>query len=1505
MPLPGGPAAKYGNRYESRWTLSEALRVLSGETDSVRIEDPGVEKAEFVVTVGSRLEFHQAKRSHPDGKWSLAALASDGLLQSIGRILEGTQNRFVFVSGSAAPDLHELCQAAHDAESLEELNQHFLRAQRRSGPFSGLLHHWECDQATAIEYLKRIEVRTIAERDLEDLIHWKVSALFLAKRNQVTAALSQVIEDSIHRTLTYEGLVTRLATEGHRLRQVPDAYSAQVAVRLATDHYLDSERRRLIRGKLVPRNVAEALLSRLEEHSDAVLTGKAGAGKTACVVQLVDALRARGMPVLAFRFDRHLSVQTTADLGSSLRLEESPVSVLAAAADRAGLPGVIVIDQLDAASTMSGRRSEALDLIASLLSEARGTRPRAMIHTVVVCRTFDWNHDYRLRKLISDSSALVDVTEFEVVEVREILDASGFDPASFRMAQLKLLRLPQNLYLFLESDLDESRLPTFSTVKELFDRYWDEKRRSIGTRVEAGMDSWTRVIRILCREMTSTQELFVQRECLDDIPLDYVNQMASEGVLVVDGHAYGFGHESFFDYCFARLFVNRSESIVSVLVRSEQHLFRRAQVRQVLTYLRDTSRGRYLAELRGLLSDERIRPHIKDLAFGLLAGVADPTQEEWEIWKHWIGPALKATEDGAPNSNGLSQLAWRRLFASRSWFPFVQEFNVIEGWMESSNDRIIDLALSYLRFHQRHRPARVAALLGPYLDRGGKWDSRIQRTIEWGPHHTSRPFFDHFLRLVEKGSFDKGPSPVGASVTFWHLLHDLGNYRPDWCSEAIGCWFRRRLAIARAIGEDLQTQEFLGFDRRAEELIRKCAKGAPAEFTRHVLPVVLEISDSALVPGDPRNRDFVWRSIPHTRYPTVELACLVALADALAALAKDGVKDLRNEIADLRGRRTYVANFLLLALYRGGSLHCADEAVSLLCLEPWRFECGVPENPNWYAMEAIRKLVRDCTDENRKRIQGLILGYVRPFEKTLAGYQSHRSGQFALLSAIPEGLRSARARVRFAELRRKFSEPLGPPVDAEAVILSSPIGESATQRMTDDQWLGAIAKYRSEHSPQFIRGELTGGAVELARALEERAKEEPVRFAHLSLKFPSKSHPAYLGRTLAALEGAEISAELKIQVATKAFEESLGPCGMAITDLLGKVRERLPDDALKMLHYLATEAEDPDGNPQNQALVGGIRNPSRDIHLAGINSARGRAASAIAKLIRGDREYIRRFDATLEKMIRDPSIAVRSCVAGTLRAVASHDSARAISLFHRMDLSDDRLLVSRELRRFIRERLHDNFDVLRPMLERMLRSPDPKACQTGARFAGVASLLHETATDLADEALGGGDKHRLGIAEVASANIADPRYRAWCEEKLSLLFSDADSVVRAQAAQCFRKLSVEPLTRYELLIESYCDSLAYRDDPSPLLHALQESRERLPALTCVVCEKFLDSLGRDGHGIRDRYAWQIGIVTKLVFRTYQQFQDDAEWAGRALSLIDRICLETTGEAQPELEQFER
>ncbi len=175
------------------------------------------------------------------------------------------------------------------------------------------------------------------------------------------------------------------------------------------------------------REATAQLLARLDtQGSDCVLTGRrAGAGKTGCVLEFVEKLRSEDIPVLAFRLDRLDPVSTTIELGQRLGLDESPALVLAAAAAKGN--AVLVIDQLDAISTTSGRTTGFLDAVEALLNEARGLRPRSQIHVVVVCREFDWKNDHRLRKLLPTEHNHVAVGEFSNDEVNSVLQAARFD----------------------------------------------------------------------------------------------------------------------------------------------------------------------------------------------------------------------------------------------------------------------------------------------------------------------------------------------------------------------------------------------------------------------------------------------------------------------------------------------------------------------------------------------------------------------------------------------------------------------------------------------------------------------------------------------------------------------------------------------------------------------------------------------------------------------------------------------------------------------------------------------------------------------------------------------------------------------------------------------------------------------------------------------------------------------------------------------------------------------
>lgn len=1169
MPLRGGPADKLGNRYEVWWTLLSLIRILEEVADSIRIEVPGLTKAEFIVKIGAIRELHQTKRSHSNGKWKLADLAD--VLQAMHTELSGNSDLFFFVSGSDAPELRELSERARDAASVEEFETQFLEADIHQKNFSELIGIWKnIPRENAYDILKRIHVQTTDELILRELVRARLSCLFLGSVDSVVSELRAVANDAVHKTLTREILLERLAKCGHQLRRLPNPAAAGPLIVKVTNQYLATAKKKLIQNHLIPRDATTTLIDRIvsaRSGSDSVLTGKAGSGKTAVTMGLVEGLRERKIPVLAFRLDRLKPVSNSEQLGEQLELEESPVSVLAAAAING--EAVLVLEQLDAVSTASGRSAYFLDAVEELLKEVRAFRARVKLHLVVVCREFDWVSDPRLRKMLPDQSVKVEVTEFSHEALRAALSTAGFKVELFQPRQLELLRLPQNLSLFLDAKFDPAAWPVFNTAKDLFDYYWTTKRKAVAHRAAPYHDQWKEVIDLLCDEINCTQQLFVPKEKLDQFNSEYFEQMVSEGVLVSDaqGRRFGFGHESFFDYCFARSFCSKDASLVSVLTASEQHLFRRGQVRQILTYLRDLSPERYCTQLHEIFSEPAVRVHIKDLAAAIVTSFEDPSDSEWDVLWPWLNIVLTSMASGQQCSDQIALLFWQHFFRSPSWFRLADQRGLVESWLAAKSAGVVTMAVNYIRLHERHSSDRVAELLEPYVGAGGPWQQRLRSIVEVANPAGNRRFFELFLRLIDDGTLDELEASASSHDSFGFALHRVGRTQPEWLAEAIAHWLKRRLVIVQQTNSEDERVTAPNFFRRhhgrTQHFIQSAEK-TPALHVKFLLPVLFEIVDAALIERrtERPRRDRIWLYLSVSKHELIQDACLSSMATALRKIARESPVSLAEAIAELRKRDSYVANFLLSRLYEANAAFFADEAATLLSGEPWRFDCGYSGSPHWVARQLIKAIVPSCSPEQRVNLEAAILEYTEDFERSAPGHEYAGSACYNLLSSVPYDYRSKKARIRFEELEQKFVKLEEAPKEIRAYSFVSPIPPAEANKMTDEQWLQSVAKYDSTERGYSSEVPEMGGAVELAGVLRESICRDPIRFAQLGLRFSSGTNPVYLSRVLDGLKGAEAPTELKLDVCRKAFADSHEHYGSELADLLGSIKETLPPPCL-------------------------------------------------------------------------------------------------------------------------------------------------------------------------------------------------------------------------------------------------------------------------------------------------------------------------------------------------------
>lgn len=539
--------------------------------------------------------------------------------------------------------------------------------------------------------------------------------------------------------------------------------------------------------------------------------------------------------------------------------------------------------------------------------------------------------------------------------------------------------------------------------------------------------------------------------------------------------------------------------------------------------------------------ENRIRGHLKELAIALAFDMPGPQEDEWAVFAHWIESEIEAIKNGQPNKDKFATLVWRQFRISQSWFQLADSRGVIIDWLGSENDYLIDNAVDYVRIHQSHSGDRAAGLLEPFINAGGKWPQRFNHIMQWADHGNSREFFDQFLGLIDDGTLDNARGPIVVNSDFWSMLYGMQKH-PELVPEVVAHWLARRLSTVSNKKDERQWKNFAGHSRNGTmDLITDSANARPDEFVRHVLPIVITITEQAVInkDTDPPRRDAVWRILLNTSHGFPEELLREALTTALEKLAENNAGNIANIIEGLRRHETYMANFFLLRTYTAGARHFADEAAVELCDKPWRFNCGYSDSSYWVAMQLIKAIAPVCSDDNRIRLEKSILHYVPKFERSPQGYRSRGAASFMLLSALPIELRSEDSKRRFQELERKFGEAekfIRPPEKIEAKTVSSPIEYPATEKMTDEQWLRAIRQHDTDDINWQHPGR--GGASQLAMQMQECLKQEPERFSHIALKLPLDANPVYLERILSGLTNVQVNTEMKLAICRKAYTES-------------------------------------------------------------------------------------------------------------------------------------------------------------------------------------------------------------------------------------------------------------------------------------------------------------------------------------------------------------------------------
>lgn len=452
----GGTFAKLGHIYEGWWTIWELLDVLTGRTKSIVVEAIDREESlgvEFhtIAHDGSRT-YHSAKRRHSEGEWTLSRLTYSkkngrSVLEDLLKHLDREQTaQAVFVSGSSATDLDKLCWRATHTDSLTDFRRELEQSPKLDKkaktpklcddvkkyllPLSVVGRDWH----RLYEFLKRLEVVPIGDGRLRGQVDRLLPYLCYHDSDRdwqpqaVRVLLGDFLYGRLGMTTTADESWAFLRTHGYHYRNWGSYPTVPARVGGLTKDFLAQVNRELINKGQIPRTVVPELFGALRRDDGprvVLLAGSGSVGKSCVLAQVVRELQSADVPVLPFRLDRCGAIANTRALGRRLAdLPESPALVLAGMFNERR--AVLAVDQLDVVSELSGGRDELFDVFDSLRREVED---HSFLRMVVACRTFDVEHDHRLRLLSRDKAVLrVDLQPLTDPEIDNALTTAKEDP---------------------------------------------------------------------------------------------------------------------------------------------------------------------------------------------------------------------------------------------------------------------------------------------------------------------------------------------------------------------------------------------------------------------------------------------------------------------------------------------------------------------------------------------------------------------------------------------------------------------------------------------------------------------------------------------------------------------------------------------------------------------------------------------------------------------------------------------------------------------------------------------------------------------------------------------------------------------------------------------------------------------------------------------------------------------------------------------------------------------
>jgi hypothetical protein len=895
----GGVAGKLGERYEAWWTIFEgALAVLDGHFDALRVEEPGSDAIEFRLvgrTDGGPDEAHQCKNS--DGtSWTVARLRSEGFLVELARQTD-LGALVVFVSSS--PSI--LARMAKKARRLTFANWQTDLSGKEEAASSELQRDWGTTADVVHRRLGLADFRTIDEETLRDVLIGQIDKTMDGDPEEALGLIRSHIENHLgdHLIRAHE-LWGVLRAKGHHPRTGTNPAVSEALRGIVHTYVEQVDGSRPPALPLVPRAEVDRIMQQLTADDGptvVAVVGRPGTGKSSVLTQVCRRL-ADDVVIGVLRLDLASPATTAAQLGKQEAIGFGDAPSIAMVRAGAGKGAVLVIDQIDSVSSLSGRDPSLLFALREVVSQARAAKD---LRLLVACRTEDLRYDSSLRRALGlsplDAAGKPDeprqgqtVTDSEVEQivlgdladdqVAVVLRGLGLNYDRTPRALRTLLRNALNLALFTElySEADESEREPLTAVRTKLDlvaKYHAHVARQL--RNSPGGTSYASAAIRLAASMSENGILSAAESILADLP-DTRDLMVHHGVIIKEGRRLRFVHETLLEYLVAVGIRQAGTTVTHLLAARPQELLRSGQVRALLALGKEEDDSRtYIADLRVALDGNRTRSHIRAAVYSMVGECRTVTDTEFEVvFERAVDPA-DALRFHARRT--LAAPAFAVIMARRSLPQFLalrQSSNppAPQGPHQQALARLTTDEASILLIQlAQSSPDTTAAAARALASNTAALDRTVRLLLRIvfmaGPADDGRDVADLFIAVVNAvAELATSPPPahfIDAATTYGlpdadalvrrivyltfnddglHALSTIVKNCTRHAARAIGAWLHaaERISLHHDISSIFQgfgDDTPLRHESTGLDILEGCARATPIEYVTAVLPILI------------------------------------------------------------------------------------------------------------------------------------------------------------------------------------------------------------------------------------------------------------------------------------------------------------------------------------------------------------------------------------------------------------------------------------------------------------------------------------------------------------------------------------------------------------------------------------------------------------------------------------------------------------------------------------------